>query len=111
MAGREGLKRTGLALALAGGLWPTGATAQTAAEPAPSATKELPPLVVEANVETLLHAASQGVTAAPPAPPGGEPLPEPSPVIDITRHPEPAPRSILSTLGYWLGLVTGASDA
>ncbi|HET8740216.1 MAG TPA: D-alanyl-D-alanine carboxypeptidase family protein [Acidimicrobiia bacterium] len=69
------------------------------------------PLVVEANVETLLHAASQGVTAAPPAPPGGEPLPEPSPVIDITRHPEPAPRSILSTLGYWLGLVTGASDA
>lgn len=68
------------------------------------------PLVAEANVEAYLHTASLGVVGDPPAPPGGEPIPEPPPVTDITRHPDPAPRSFLSTLTYWLGLVTGASD-
>jgi D-alanyl-D-alanine carboxypeptidase (penicillin-binding protein 5/6) len=68
------------------------------------------PLVAEAGFETFLHTASQGVTANPPAPPGGEPIPEPAPVVDIIRHPDPAPRSVLSTLTYWLGLVTGARD-
>jgi D-alanyl-D-alanine carboxypeptidase len=68
------------------------------------------PLVAEANVESYLHTASLGVVGDPPAPPGGEPIPEPPPVTDITRHPDPAPKSFLSTLTYWLGLVTGASD-
>lgn len=68
------------------------------------------PLVVEANAEAFLHTAAQGVTAEPPAPPGGEPIPEPPPVIDIVRHPDPAPRSILSTLTYWFGLGSGAGD-
>jgi D-alanyl-D-alanine carboxypeptidase (penicillin-binding protein 5/6) len=63
------------------------------------------PLLVEANVETFLHTAAQGVTAEPPSPPGDEPVPEPPPVIDITRNPDPAPRSLLSTLTYWLGLI------
>lgn len=68
------------------------------------------PLVAEADVEVYLHTASQGVLGDPPAPPGGESIPEPAPVVDITRHPDPAPRSLLSTLTYWMGLVTGAGD-
>lgn len=66
------------------------------------------PLVVEADVESYLHTASQGVTGAPPSPSGEEPASEP-PTIEVTRHPDPAPTSIPSTLAYWLGLVTGAN--
>jgi D-alanyl-D-alanine carboxypeptidase len=69
------------------------------------------PLLVEAGIETYLHTASQGVTGEPPTPPGGQPIPEPQPVIDITRRPDPAPNSIMSTLAYWVGLITGAGDA
>jgi D-alanyl-D-alanine carboxypeptidase (penicillin-binding protein 5/6) len=69
------------------------------------------PLVVEARVEALVHTASQGITAEPPRPPGLVTPPEPSPVIDVTRNPNPAPDSTLSTIAYWLGLVTGAFDA
>lgn len=68
------------------------------------------PLLVEANAESILHTAAQGLTADPPQPPGQEELPAPPPEIDITRHPDPAPDSVLSTLIYWLGLVTGAFD-
>lgn len=68
------------------------------------------PLVAEAGAETLLHTVSQGVTAQPPAPPDGEPVPGEARVIEITRHPDPAPTSILSTFTYWLGLATGAGD-
>jgi len=68
------------------------------------------PLADEARVETFLHAASQGVTADPPLPPGADEAPEPLPVMEITRRPNPAPDSVLTTLAYWLGLVTGAFD-
>lgn len=68
------------------------------------------PLVADAEAEVYLHAASQGVLGDPPAPPGGEVIPEPARVVDVTRHPDPAPRSLLSTLTYWMGLVTGAGD-
>jgi hypothetical protein len=50
------------------------------------------------------------VTADPPRPPGGQQVPEPPPVIDITRHPDPAPNSVMTTVTYWLGLITGAFD-
>lgn len=76
-----------------------------------AARVEPSPLLVEAGVETYLHTAAQGVTGDPPMPPGGEPIPEAPPVIDITRHPDPAPTSILSTLAYWVGLITGAGGA
>lgn len=68
------------------------------------------PLLVEAGVESFLHTASQGVTADPPEPPGGVPAADPPPVMEVTRHPDPAPRSMLSTLTYWVGLITGAND-
>jgi D-alanyl-D-alanine carboxypeptidase len=68
------------------------------------------PLEAEARIESYLHVASQGIVSDTPAPPGGEPIPEPPPVIDIIRRPDPAPRSFLNTLTYWLGLVTGSLD-
>jgi D-alanyl-D-alanine carboxypeptidase len=68
------------------------------------------PLVAEAGAEALLHAVSQGVAAQPPAPANGEPVPDDAEVVEITRNPDPAPRSMLSTFTYWLGLATGASD-
>lgn len=68
------------------------------------------PLLVEAGAEVVLHTAAQGLASNPPTPPGDEATPEPPPVIDITRHPEPAPRSLLGTLTYWFGLMTGAGD-
>lgn len=68
------------------------------------------PLVVEADTRSFLHTASQGLTAQPPSPPGDGPTPPPPPVIEITRRPDPAPKSVLSTLTYWLGFVTGADD-
>ncbi len=68
------------------------------------------PLTVEAGVESFLHATAQGVTADPPSPPGDEEVPEPPPVIDITRHPDPAPGSLLGALSYWFGLMVGGVD-
>jgi D-alanyl-D-alanine carboxypeptidase len=68
------------------------------------------PLLTEATVEAYVHTASTGLTADPPRPPGAVTAPEPSPEIEITRRPDPAPDSVLSTVTYWLGLVTGAFD-
>ncbi|HEX6301961.1 MAG TPA: D-alanyl-D-alanine carboxypeptidase family protein [Acidimicrobiia bacterium] len=75
-----------------------------------AARVEPSPLVAEAGAETLLHAVSQGVVAQPPAPVNGQPVPDEAQVIEITRHPDPAPRSVMSTFTYWLGLATGAGD-
>lgn len=67
------------------------------------------PLLVEAGVEGLLHTGSQGLTDEEirQAEADGDQAAE---AVDITRHPDPAPDSVLSTLTYWLGLVTGAFD-
>lgn len=67
-------------------------------------------LVAEADVETTLHTASQGLTTDPPRPPGADEAPEPISPVDITRQPDPAPDSVLTTITYWFGLVTGAFD-
>lgn len=71
---------------------------------------EPPPLLLEAGAEVLVHTAAQGLSGTEPSPPGDEPLPEAPPVIDVTRHPDPAPSSLLSTFTYWLALLTGAGD-
>ena len=75
-----------------------------------SARVSTSPLLAEARIETYLHTASSGVTADPPRPPGAETAPEPPPEIEITRRPDPAPDSVMSTVAYWLGLATGAFD-
>lgn len=66
------------------------------------------PLLVEAGVESFLHTAAQGVTAQSPASPEEDTAPDPA--VEITRRPDPAPRSLFSTFTYWLGLVTGVDD-
>jgi iron complex outermembrane receptor protein len=58
MAGRKRLKVAKLALAVAGGLWSAEAGAQTAAEPAPSAGNELPPVVVETKAKSATKKAA-----------------------------------------------------
>ena len=68
------------------------------------------PLTMEAGVESFLHATAQGVTGDPPSPPGDEEVPQPPPVIDITRRPDPAPASVLGALSYWFGLMVGGDD-
>lgn len=75
-----------------------------------SARVEPSPLLVEAAAEAFVHTTAQGLSADPPSPPGDEPIPAPPPVIDITRHPDPAPRSLLGALTYWLGLMAGDDD-
>lgn len=67
------------------------------------------PLTAEADVETVVHAAASGLTADPPAPPGSD-NPPGSQEIEIKRDPDPAPDSVLSTVTYWFGLVTGMFD-
>ncbi len=66
------------------------------------------PLVTDIRVETQMRSNPTGVTVSPPRPPGVVSEPELTPEIEITRQPDPAPDSVLSTAAYWLGLVTGA---
>jgi serine-type D-Ala-D-Ala carboxypeptidase (penicillin-binding protein 5/6) len=68
------------------------------------------PLIAEADVESLVHTAASGLTADPPVPPGSDSPPPPPQEIEIKRNPDPAPDSVLSTVTYWLGLVTGVFD-
>lgn len=68
------------------------------------------PLVAEAEVETMVHTAASGLTADPPVPPGTDTPPPPPKEIEIQRSPDPAPDSVMSTVIYWLGLVTGIFD-
>lgn len=68
------------------------------------------PLVAEADVETVAHVAASGLTADPPVPPGSDTPPPFPQEIEIKRDPNPAPDSVLSTVTYWFGLVTGMFD-
>lgn len=66
------------------------------------------PLVEQATVEATIHNAGQGLTSDPPRPPGTELGPEPIEPVDVSRQPDPAPDSVLTTFTYWFSLVTGA---
>lgn len=66
-------------------------------------------LLVEAGPETIITPSEQGVTPVPPTTPGDSTT-EVAGDVAVTRRPEPAPDSFLSTLTYWLGLATGAFD-
>jgi D-alanyl-D-alanine carboxypeptidase (penicillin-binding protein 5/6) len=68
------------------------------------------PLVAEADAETVVHAAASGLTADPPVPPGSDSPPVAPQEIEIKREPDPAPHSVMSTVTYWFGLVTGVFD-
>jgi hypothetical protein len=66
-------------------------------------------LLVEAGPETIITPSEEGVTPVPPTTPGDSTT-EVAGDVAVTRQPEPAPDSFLSTLTYWLGLATGAFD-
>lgn len=68
------------------------------------------PLLAEANIETYLAATTSGVTAEPPTPPGTITPPPPEEPLLVTRQPSASPSGLWSTLGYWLGLMTGEFD-
>lgn len=65
------------------------------------------PLLVEAQVESHLHTAAQGLTADPPSPPGVGEVSDLPAVVEITRHANPAPTSVWDTFLYWLVLMAG----
>lgn len=60
------------------------------------------PLLVEADSETYVHLAGQGLNLALPAPPVVNAQPEPPPVAELTRRSEPAPRGTLNILTFWI---------
>lgn len=70
------------------------------------------PLLAEARVESGVATAAAGLTASPSQPVSDDVGGRQSPpeLIDVIRNPNPAPDSFLSTLTYWMGLVTGAFD-
>lgn len=67
------------------------------------------PLLVEADREALISTAAQGVMGDPTTS-SEDPDSEALAAMAVTRRPDPAPDSLVSTLTYWLGLVTGAFD-
>lgn len=64
----------------------------------------------EARLDSTLQTTATGVTAQPARPPDAAPISDSPLELDITRSPDPAPDSVLSTITYWLGLMTGAFD-
>jgi serine-type D-Ala-D-Ala carboxypeptidase (penicillin-binding protein 5/6) len=59
------------------------------------------PLTVARDAEAFLHLASDGLLSDPPAPVGGEPIPEPVPVVELERIPNTGPDSFWGAVTYW----------
>jgi hypothetical protein len=70
--------------------------------------REPDPVVSLANIETYLHLAGQGLMLESPAPVRALPEPAPPPIVEVTRKPDPGPRSVMETLRFWLDLALGA---
>jgi D-alanyl-D-alanine carboxypeptidase (penicillin-binding protein 5/6) len=70
--------------------------------------RETDPVVSLANIETYLHLAGQGLMLDSPAPLRALPEPEPPPIVEVTRSPDPGPRTVAETMRYWLDLALGA---
>ncbi len=59
------------------------------------------PLTVERDIEAFLHLAGQGIFSTPPAPANGEPIPEPSPVVETVVEPKLGPGSFWESITFW----------
>ncbi|HEY5890616.1 MAG TPA: D-alanyl-D-alanine carboxypeptidase family protein [Acidimicrobiia bacterium] len=59
------------------------------------------PRTVARDSEAMLHLAGEGLLLEQPGPIGGEPIPEPSPVVETTRSPEAGPDSFWSAVTFW----------
>jgi serine-type D-Ala-D-Ala carboxypeptidase (penicillin-binding protein 5/6) len=66
------------------------------------------PLVSLENMETYLHLAGQGLMLESPSPLRALPEPAPPPIVEVTRNPDPAPRTVLETMRFWLDLAVEA---
>jgi len=60
------------------------------------------PLVAMGNMEAYVHLASQGLMLESPTPLVDEAEPTPAPIIEVKRNAEPAPRTVLDAMRYWL---------
>jgi D-alanyl-D-alanine carboxypeptidase len=70
--------------------------------------REGDPVVTMAAVDTYLHLAGQGLMLESPAPLRALPEPEPPPIVEVTRNPDPGPRTVMDTMRFWLDLALGA---
>jgi D-alanyl-D-alanine carboxypeptidase len=65
------------------------------------------PLVSLGNMETYLHLAGQGLMLESPSPLRALPEPAPLPIVEVTRSSDPAPRTVMETMSFWLDLALG----
>jgi serine-type D-Ala-D-Ala carboxypeptidase (penicillin-binding protein 5/6) len=76
----------------------------------PTQPRNLPgPLTVARDTEAVLHLAGDGLLTDPPAPVGGEPAPEPIPVVELERTPDTGPDSFWGAVTYWFSGGTSSS--
>jgi D-alanyl-D-alanine carboxypeptidase (penicillin-binding protein 5/6) len=82
--------------------------ASTGAPYAPIQGRRSPdPMVSLAGMETYLHLASQGLMLESPGPLRELPEPAPPPIVEVTRNPDPGPRTVMETMRFWLDLALG----
>jgi len=60
------------------------------------------PLVALGNMETYVHLAGQGLMLESPTPLVDTLEQEPPPIIEVKRNPDPAPRTVMDAMRYWL---------
>ena len=74
----------------------------------PSKADRLPTRLISLeNMETYLHLAGQGLMLDSPSPLRALPEPAPPPIVEVTRNPDPAPRTVMETMRFWLDLALG----
>lgn len=61
------------------------------------------PLTVERDAEAFVHLAAQGIFGDPPGPVGGEPIPEPPPLVETMVEPTRGPQSFWESVAFWFG--------
>ncbi len=66
------------------------------------------PIVSLQNMETFVHLAGQGLMLESPSPLRALPEPAPLPIVEVTRNPDPAPRTVLESMRFWLDLALGS---
>ncbi len=83
--------------------------ASTGAPYAPvQARRSTDPMESLADMETYLHLAGQGLMLESPGPLREIPEPAPPPIVEVTRSPDPGPRTVGETMRFWLDLALGA---
>ena len=66
------------------------------------------PIVSLQNMETFVHLAGQGLMLESPSPLRALPEPAAPPIVEVTRNPDPAPRTVLESMRFWLDLALGS---